>query len=188
MTGTLISANIGAPAVSREDALKSTRKIFLDNILKGAPWLRLRLTTRSIKIMIMGQHSFITWVDSFFTKKKQMFLSHSYLQYLHSHFSDRVVCWSMGMSSWQPLELESGNPSTFVLFPTPLLMMMVVDCYCWWCWWRWWQIVIDNTAGDDSNRYESILPHLCSSQSHSLWWWWLISGDADNDDDNTAGD
>ena len=44
LTGTLISANIGAPAVSREDALKSTRKIFLDNIMKGAPlMLRLRL-------------------------------------------------------------------------------------------------------------------------------------------------
>ena len=64
LTGTLISANIGAPAVSREDALKSTRKIFLDNILKGAPWLRLRLysTTRSIKIMTQNNDNGSTFL------------------------------------------------------------------------------------------------------------------------------
>ena len=140
MTGTLISANIGAPAVSREDALKSTRKIFLNNITKSAPLLRLRLY--SDDEIYQNNHQYVNTplsIGLIFFIKSQMFLSHSYLLYLHSHFSDRLVCWSMGMSSWQPLELESGYPSTFVLFPTPLLMMMVVDCYCWRWWWRWWQ-------------------------------------------------
>ena len=79
--------------MSREDALKSTRKIFLDNIMKGAPWLRLRLysTTRSIKIMIMGQHSFINWVDSFFYQKTNV--SFSFL----SSIPSLTLFWSGGL-------------------------------------------------------------------------------------------
>ena len=93
LTGPQISANIGAPAVSREDALKSTRKIFLNNITKSAPLLRLRLY--SDDEIYQNNHQYVNTplsIGLIVFIKSQMFLSHSYLLYLHSHFSDRLVC------------------------------------------------------------------------------------------------
>ena len=152
MTGTLISANIGAPAVSREDALKSTRKIFLDNIMKGAPWLRLRLysTTRSIKIMIMGQHSFINWVDSFLSKNKCFFLILIFNTFTHTF----LIGWFVDPWGWAA---DSHSSWSQAIHPH----LCSSQHHSWW-WW-WWIVIVgdvdgddDNTAGDDCNWFRCV--------------------------------
>ena len=155
LTGTLISANIGAPAVSREDALKSTRKIFLDNILKGAPWLRLRLysTTRSIKIMTQNNDNgstFLYHLGWFFFYKKKTNVSFSFL----SSIPSLTLFWSGGLlihGDEQLTATRAGVRQSIHICALPnttpdddgggllllvMLMAMMTNCHWQYCW-RW---------------------------------------------------